>query len=291
MPHKLKAHTLRPAVLSITGEDAKSYLQSQFSNDIKRTDSHPVTYGLFLDRKGKVLHDAFILELGEESFLLVSYHSPPQALQSKVEENIIADEVEIDDISANYQLVTFWGDREALSSFQPPAKRYTETAGAYTFASRRAATGSVDCLLPLDTPKSWNADPASDDELLAARIDAGFPAIPQDIGSGDLPHEGADLSTAAVSYTKGCYLGQEVMARLHAMGKPQRALYRVSFNTPQNLTTLPVFAGEKEIGSITSHVNGAGLAILKRRYTLGPDELCVGSPQGTELKIIYELSA
>jgi len=290
----LRVHTLRPAVLAVTDEDAKSYLQSQFSNDLNRSEERPVTYGLFLDRKGKVLHDALILQRGEEDFLLVSYHSDAEALQRKVEENIIADEVEIEDVSSQFKLVTIWGDHDALEKMQPPSRCFAESGGAYIFASRRTGLGALDCLISADAewpPADWPAEQASNDEQLAERINAGLPAIPQDIGPRDLPHEGADLATAAVSYTKGCYLGQEVMARLHAMGQAQRAIFRVSFAPQSNDAPLPVFAGEKEIGAVTSHAGGQGLALLKRRYVGGEAEPCIAKPGGNALTILHEIRA
>lgn len=290
----LKAHTTRPAVLAVTDEDAKSYLQSQFSNDLNRSEEHPVTYGLFLDRKGKVLHDAFAIQRGEEDFLLVSYHDNAEALQRKVEENIIADEVELEDVSAQYQLITLWGDEDALKDFLTPTGEFTERDGAIIWRGRWMHEPHVDCLVAADAewpPASLNATPADANELLATRINSCTPAIPQDIGSSDLPQEGGDLSTVAVSYKKGCYLGQEVMARLHAMGKAQRAIYLVNFASQSLVTPAPVFAGDKEIGAITSAIDGVGLALLKRRYASAEAELCIAKSGGESLKIIREITA
>ncbi|WP_309384121.1 YgfZ/GcvT domain-containing protein [Cerasicoccus frondis] len=290
----LQAYTSQPAVLAVTDEDAAAYLQSQFSNDLRRSEANPVTYGLFLDRKGKVLHDAFILQRAPEDFLLVSYHSDAEALQRKVEENIIADEVEIENVSAQYRLVTLFGS-EGLSDITPPEKCFAERDGVLVFSGRLAGAGSLDCLVPSDAewpPSFINTVPADSSAALAARIASGIPAIPQDIGESDLPHEGGDLSTAAVSYTKGCYLGQEVMARLHAMGRAQRAIYRVNFASQSNDgSPLPVFSGERQIGAVTSHRDGAGLALLKRRYVANDAQLCIAKPGGPALEIFSEITA
>ncbi|WP_309397834.1 YgfZ/GcvT domain-containing protein [Cerasicoccus maritimus] len=290
----LQAYTSQPAILAVSDEDAAAYLQSQFSNDLRRSESCPATYGLFLDRKGKVLHDAFILQRGPEDFLLISYHSDAETLQCKVEENIIADEVEIEDVSAQFRLVTLFGD-DLSSELLPPDKCFIEQDGVLIFRGRLAGTDSLDCLVPQSAewpPAHLNATFVDAESALAARISCGTPSIPQDIGEKDLPHEGADLSKAAVSYTKGCYLGQEVMARLHAMGHAQRAIYRIHFASQSNHSTpIPVFAGEKEIGSVTSHVGGNGLALLKRRYTTGDAALCIAKPGGPTLEIISEITA
>ncbi|WP_269537351.1 YgfZ/GcvT domain-containing protein [Cerasicoccus fimbriatus] len=290
----LQCHTSQPTVLAVTDEDAASYLQSQFSNDLRRSESNPVTYGLFLDRKGKVQHDAFILQRGPEDFLLISYHSDAETLQHKVEENIIADEVVIEDVSAQFRLITLWGDDDALAKISPAKNCFSQVDGALIFHSRMGGVGSLDCLIPSDIdwcPTGFSATESTADALRASRIDAGFPAIPQDIGSSDLPHEGGDLSKIAVSYTKGCYLGQEVMARLHSMGQAQRAIYRVSFASQSETGLLPVFSGERQVGSITSHVDGVGLALLKRRYVNNDAQLCIAKQDGAPVKIISEITA
>ncbi|GHC12421.1 YgfZ/GcvT domain-containing protein [Cerasicoccus arenae] len=287
----LYAYQSTPCVLSVTGEDAFSYLQSQFSNDLRRTDARPVTYGLFLDRKGKVQADSFALQLNPERFLLVSYHAEPAALINKVEANIIADEVELEDVSAQYRLVTLWGNETQLSGLLADVGTYIEQTGTLIYRGRQMTQPHIDCLIPADAIFSLpNAAQASVTELLAARIDSGIPAIPQDIGLNDLPHEGGDLSKSAVSYTKGCYLGQEVMARLHAMGRPQRALYQVSFSAQNPPERIPVYSEEKAVGEITSNSAGKGLALIKRRYVSEKSKLFGEQPGGFPVHVIGEIT-
>jgi hypothetical protein len=91
------------------------------------------------------------------------------------------------------------------------------------------------------------------------RIGAGIPAIGVDVGPGDLPNE-AGLETAAISYTKGCYLGQEVMARLKSMGQVRRRLLRVRGSGPQvPPLPAPVVANARQVGELRSAIaDGAG---------------------------------
>ncbi|MEO0794395.1 MAG: hypothetical protein AAFX93_04485 [Verrucomicrobiota bacterium] len=282
-------------VISVTGEDALSYLQSQFSNDLKSSGDQPVTYGLFLNRKGKVQADAFIIRTGDESFYLVSYFCDPAQVLETVEANVIADEVEFEDVSASFQLITYWGDEAWINQRLPAAGAYNHQAKAYIFRGRRMNKIHFECLVSRDSNDPFAEDTATEADvhaMLQLRIDAGIPAIPQDIGTDDLPHEGADLSSAAVSYTKGCYLGQEVMARLHAMGRPQRALFLVEFPQPTN-DKVSVYAGEKAIGSITSQCSkneqtALGLAVLKRRYVTEDTQLTLGNSGDRTVKIVAE---
>jgi folate-binding protein YgfZ len=98
-----------------------------------------------------------------------------------------------------------------------------------------------------------------EEEMARRRIVAGIPAIPTEVGAADLPNE-AGLDAAAVSYTKGCYLGQEVMARLKSMGQVRRRLWQVNgTGEPWPKLPAPVFAGARQVGELRSAVrDGAG---------------------------------
>jgi folate-binding protein YgfZ len=95
-------------------------------------------------------------------------------------------------------------------------------------------------------------------EMERQRVQARVPAVPVDIGPGDLPNEGA-LEVDAISYTKGCYLGQEVMARLKSMGKVRRRLLRVT-GAIAEWPPLPasLFLGERKVGELRSAVRADG---------------------------------
>jgi hypothetical protein len=83
------------------------------------------------------------------------------------------------------------------------------------------------------------------------RILAGIPAVPRDLGSGDLPNEGG-LEETAISYTKGCYLGQEVMARLKNLGQVRRRLHVVRGSGALPRSQEPLFQGQKKVGEFRS---------------------------------------
>jgi folate-binding protein YgfZ len=96
----------------------------------------------------------------------------------------------------------------------------------------------------------------SEDALNRARLATGVPAIPAEFGPADLPQE-AGLETVAISFNKGCYLGQEVMARLHSMGQVRRRLVRVSGTGAAPAAGAGLLAGGdgKRIGEIRAAVD------------------------------------
>jgi folate-binding protein YgfZ len=102
-------------------------------------------------------------------------------------------------------------------------------------------------------------------EMERLRITAAIPAVPADLGPGDLPNEGG-LEATALSYTKGCYLGQEVMARLKSMGQVRRHLLRVRGTGAVPSLPSPLFHGERRVGELRSAAEDAegfvGLALV-----------------------------
>jgi len=91
-----------------------------------------------------------------------------------------------------------------------------------------------------------------------ARLRAGIAAVPADLGPGELPNEGG-LEAVAISYTKGCYLGQEVMARLKSMGQVRRRLLRVTGAGHAPPQPAKLYQGSKAVGELRSSApEGAG---------------------------------
>jgi folate-binding protein YgfZ len=117
----------------------------------------------------------------------------------------------------------------------------------------------------------------AEDRVQLMRIAAGIPSVPVEIGSGDLPGEGA-LVGDGVSLTKGCYLGQEVVSRMHNVGRPQRALFRISGSDGAPNCPIALYNREsKKIGELRSAFsteNGwQGVALLKMRYAVVGESL------------------
>jgi hypothetical protein len=91
----------------------------------------------------------------------------------------------------------------------------------------------------------------SSEQIEKQRIAAGIPAVPVDIGPTDLPNEGG-LEAEAISYTKGCYLGQEVMARLKSMGQVRRRLLGVRGRGAPPPRPAALFQAARKVGEVRS---------------------------------------
>jgi folate-binding protein YgfZ len=236
----LRCALVDTAVVRVTGEDAAAFLQGQCSADLRAT---ALTDALWLNRKGRVLAHTVIAKEADGSFLLLCPHLGATELIAVVTANVIADDVVATDESALWQKWVSWGATPAIS-------------GAKVFATKRYGVAAWDVLAPIGGVAPGGPAPLAD--LEAQRVATGVPAVPADCGANEFPQEcGLD---AWVSYTKGCYLGQEVMARIQSMGSLRRILRRASG---------PVVAGQelktpegKVVGTVRSAAGDVGLALV-----------------------------
>ena len=267
-------HYYRPrAVLRVTGENAFTFLQGQFTNDLRQPTGSAV-YGLWLNHKGRVVADSHVLRLAENEFLLVSTTTPSTVIRQRLEAFIVADDVTLHDETASAHGLALGGPGcgEAIKQVfgdVPSAGRYGRSGRAMVFPGRRCRPENYEIVgteeIIAESRKQLAARgcmEAGVTEMDLARISDSLPAIPQDLGPGDLPNEGG-LEDSAISYTKGCYLGQEIMARLKNMGKVRRRLHVVrGAGAPPRPSTL-LYQGEKKVGEIRSSARkGDGFVAL-----------------------------
>ena len=249
------------ACLRIQGEDAATFLQGQFTNDLQKVVPGDAVYGLWLNQKGKVLADSFVIRIAAQEFGIVSYFSSAAVIKERLEAYVIADDVVIEDVTDSVAGVTVFGPAEGVSSIP---------AGAWKFTGRRTRASHTEFVFPRNALAEIRANLSAARELSASiveqrRIHARIPAVPADIGPADLPNEGG-LETDAISYTKGCYLGQEVMARLKSMGQVRRRLTRVRGDGEIPTLPAPLFQNGRKVGELRSAVaddaRWIGLAML-----------------------------
>lgn len=241
-------------------------------------------YGLWLNQKGKVMADSFVLRDAGAAYFLGSYHSPATVIRERLEAYIIADDVTITDETAQWRGVT-------LLTEESPATWRAELPGGFVFRGRRDAAANWEWVAPAAQVASHLAQlgPALDaTEMERRRIRAGIPAVPQDLGPDDLPNEGG-LERDAISYTKGCYLGQEVMARLKAMGQVRRRLRRVRGTGAVPALPAALFADGREAGELRSAVEDAdgfaGLAMVTLRQVPADGKLALAADAAPALQL------
>ncbi len=277
------AVTQPKAWLRVTGEDAATFIQGQCTQDVHKMKTGEARWALWLTTKGRVTGETLVLRAADGVWWLWSAHTDGVALNARLEDFIIADDVLVENLGTGtdgWEQLTLAGDRAeawmrgALNGVEPPIEGgWVELRGGVLLAGRRGLARVWDWLRPKAGAEAsdWAAaglGELSDDALVRARLAAGVPAIPAEFGPADLPQE-AGLETVAISFTKGCYLGQEVMARLHAMGQVRRRLLRATGvgTAPAAGAGLLVEAAGKRVGEIRAaiddgHGGWLGLAMV-----------------------------
>jgi tRNA-modifying protein YgfZ len=244
------------ALLRVKGPDSHAFLQGQFTNDLSKIIPGGSVYGLWLDRKGKVIADsAVVLGPGAHEFLILSISSAAAAIERHLGGHIIADDVEIADETGVWRGISLvgagagaWLSAGARAGFALPGRRDSGENWEWVFpeAGSDAASEAVSGARILDTA-----------DMERMRIASGIPSVPADIGPSDLPNEGG-LDRDAISYSKGCYLGQEVMARIKSMGRVRRALVRVRGTGAPPAIPAGLWRGERREGEVRSAVPDSG---------------------------------
>ncbi len=281
------------ALLRITGEDAATFLQGQFTNELRGKNVGEAVYGLWLNQKGKVVADGFVIAgaVGGE-FFVVSYFCPAAGLKQRLEDYIIADDVGVEDLTGQWAGVSLVGEGAvAWSAAQADGP-------GIRFAGRRTKGENVDWIFPREQLAHVRAQLTGFAEigraaLVRRRIEAGIPAVPADIGPGDLPGE-AGLEGETISYTKGCYLGQEVMARLKSMGQVRRRLTRVAGPGAVPETPAGLWQGGRQVGELRSAVKKedgfVGLAMLSLINFHPEQALALTTAGAAEIRVVTEAS-
>lgn len=206
----------------VRGSDRIDFVQGQLANDVRNIPPGDAVRSLALNLRGQALADVNVIETGAE-FCLVVEDNMRDWLMESFDQHIIFDQVELEALEHTVHLTVQGSGASELRSV-------LLTAGAtHVWKRNRSVTGGIDVLVPADAAAAVVAivteagfTEASLEEHTAGRIIAGLPLAAQDGGEGVLPQE-VGLESA-LSYRKGCYLGQEIMARIEARGNLRRGL-------------------------------------------------------------------
>jgi folate-binding protein YgfZ len=273
--------------LALTGSDAKTFLHGQVSNDIEALRTGGGCYAAFLTPKGKMLGDLRILAT-DNSLLLDTERISLQELFNMIRRFSIGYDVELHKRTLQSGLLSLIGpESAALAGVDGGALGAEEHAhvpveiGGVTVRAIRTDTG-IDVLCDADATErvraaleAAGARAVSETAAETLRIEHGRPRYGVDLDDTVIPQE-AGLNERAVSFTKGCYVGQETVARLYYRGKPNRHLrgLLVSDGSGPLAVGAELVLGERFVGTITSvavspRFGPIGLALVRREAEPG----------------------
>lgn len=285
------------AVLRVSGPGALTCLQGLLTNDLVQPGDGSLVYGALLTPKGAIVVDAWVLRQGDSLTLVVPRCGREAALEifRRTLPPRLARVEDPSDESRVAWLVGTGAFRVLVKSGVPAP----EGAGRVAPAGPEAP-GTVVGLAPEGAPfVALLAGPAAEMDLLARRLEAagarmgeepdlhalrilaGWPALGVEIEERTLPQEVRYDEIGGVSYTKGCYTGQETVARLHFRGHTNRELRGLLWGERVVPASRAVVAEGKEVGSVRSTLTlddrSLGLALVRREIEPGDDVVAGGS--------------
>ncbi len=267
----------------LTGDDRATFLNRIISNDVETLSAGQGTYATLLTHRGKIIADLNIYVL-EEAIVIDSAPETAENLFSELDKYIIADDVELSDLTAETGAIAVHGPksselvqsvlsvsnlatlperhscvREADASFERPIvcmrTNATGEVGYMLYTSAEVLTSLWEALMTEGS--QFNVQPIGWDALESLRIEAGIPRYGAELTDAVIPLE-AELEHA-IDFEKGCYIGQEIVARMKYRGHPNRLLRGMEIDdnpTSQDNSELrsgaPIFNGDKEVGWVTS---------------------------------------
>ena len=280
--------------LALTGAQAKELLSGQVTNDIEALSPGAGCYAALLTNKGKMVADLRVLDTDDELWLDTE-RVALQALFDTLRRGAVGWDAELHKRTLQQALLSLVGPQagQAAGAELGPehANRHAQLGGADVVLV--ATDMGVDIVCAAEDAERVRAAldvpvvPEAAAEVL--RVESGRPRYGLDLDDATIPQE-AGLNERAVSFTKGCYVGQETVARLFYKGKPNRHLRGLRLSAPVPTGTALVL-GEREVGRVGSSVvsprfGPIGLAIVRREASVG-DELSAGDARAVVAELPF----
>ncbi|WP_395741347.1 YgfZ/GcvT domain-containing protein [Prosthecobacter sp.] len=279
------------AKFRLTGADRIRYLNGQVTNDVRRAETVQTLYACVTDVKGRIAADVFVHAQGDH-LLLDAEPGLRESLGMRLERYIVADDVELTDVTDDWQLWHFWSDAGIQSLHTPsgqslsgdlrsdPVRAWNENIHCgqdhphHLLRTTRFSKPGLDLWLPASAPApTFDSLPfLTESDLETWRILQRVPRWPHELNAETFPPE-ARLQEQAMDYGKGCYIGQEVLSRIKTTGKMPREM--AAFETEASVSAGDELWNDKAVGKVTS-------ATLHPQtgMTVGLAMIRQGSPRG-----------
>jgi tRNA-modifying protein YgfZ len=273
----------------LTGAEVGEFLQGQVTNDVEALVPGSGCYAALLDHKGKLRADMRVLH-GQDWFWLDCEPIGRDALARTIKMYSLGRDVKSDDVAEARAILSLIGPaaREALDIAPPDSEHaFLEGEHGIYVATDLGVDIICDAAQADAVRDALGIEPAAEEAAECLRIESGRPRHGLDMGPETIPQE-AGINERAVSFEKGCYVGQETVARLHYKGKPNRFLRGLRLTAEVESGEAIVF-GDKQVGTIgstcISPAHGPIALALVRREAAPGDTVQVGE-QAIEAEVV-----
>jgi folate-binding protein YgfZ len=247
-------------LVRMTGDDAVRFLQGLLTANVAELAPGSATAATLLTVKGKIISEVWVLAVDDDERWLALPESVGAEVLAKLDGHIIMDDVQLESLPEQACAIV-WRDGERLRARELGPL----PAGVRAFEATHPLPGVLLVGPDAVLRQLELGEPADADAFTAARIAHARPAWGFEITADHFPPEVGFVD--AVSYDKGCYLGQEPLSRIHNRGQVNRVLVRVRLSAPMSvLPNAPVElnADSRAAGQLTSVAGVDGLAIVRR---------------------------
>lgn len=281
-------------ILKFTGDDVLDFLHRVSTNDVKNLGVFKHKNTLFTNEKGRLIDRTTLMKIGDY-FLLAGSPDPDEKLKNWIEKYIIMEDIKVEDVSNNYTIFELYGGQtnsfmtmlcgEKINDLDGENITIGETGSIKTYITKLMGVNNIDKYWIIvdaknatelvkylkENKSAFDINFIGDEVFEYFRIQNGIPKSPNEINANYNPHEVNLIKE--VSFTKGCYIGQEVIARLDTYDKVQRNMKGIklqldkSFELPIQL----IDAEGGEAGEITSLIKSKqnefyiGLALVRKK--------------------------
>ena len=300
--------------IGITGRDRASYLQGLLTNDIEVLITGTGCYAAWLTAQGRMLTDLHVFESGDMILLDVP-SAEHAATLARLDQFLFSEDVQLTDLGGSLRPVWVHGPSAAalleqvtgsltgLASWAQYQNARTEISGAAVVVARVDQLGVPGFCVYADpstvetvaaTLRAGGAVQASADAIEAARIEAGYPIFGMDMTPETIPLE-AGIEDRAISLSKGCYVGQEVIIRVLHRGHGRVAKRLVALRVAGGVPAVGarIFAGDKDAGVITSaayspRLGSIALGYVHRDFVSPGTSVAVDTPSGRVSAVVSD---
>jgi tRNA-modifying protein YgfZ len=274
------------------GSEAADFLQGQVSNDVEGLAPGQGCYATILNHKGKLRTDLRVLR-GEDFFWIDTEAIGHVVVRHMLDTYTLGRDVQWEDVGENHAILSLVGPgADALVETAPPAEEHAFVDTGAGLVVRTDLGLDILCgkARAEELRAELDVEPVSEAVAECLRIESGRPRLGLDMDADTIPQE-AGINERAVDFEKGCYVGQETVARLHYKGKPNRHLRGLRLSEPAERQT-EILLGEKVVGRIGStcvspRLGPIALALV-RREAAPRDTVLVGGAEATVVELPFE---
>jgi folate-binding protein YgfZ len=276
----------------VRGAEAADFLQGQVSNDVEGLAAGQGCYATILNHKGKLRTDLRVLR-GADFFWLDTEAIGQAVVRHMLDTYTLGRDVQWEDVGASHAILSLIGPAaDGLVDPPPPADEHSFVdTGAGLWV--RSDLG-IDLVCSNERAEELRAElgveEVSEEVVECLRIESGRPRLGLDMDAATIPQE-AGINERAVDFEKGCYVGQETVARLHHRGKPNRHLRGLLLSEPAERGT-DILLGEKVVGRVGStcvspRLGAIALALVRREAAPG-DTVAIGGAEARVAELPFE---